>query len=358
MWQRTKIAVLLIWGLFSALPLVAQLRFSVWSDNYFEVTSYLGKTTPDRFNVFQFDLNGLNVNEKNWSLAVRLLAPIRTIAGGKNRSGNTFPVDKISLRWTGDNNEANFRLDGIGASRTPIILQNSNDVLLINRAKQPISSNGNYYQQYQLYSALTVAQGKYLDDYLSPDQYTYLKYRVPLLFTLYSESGKVLGTQEINYEMQLPPRLSDGGMVDMEPDYSLEIAADAANATLQFSTQKDYMQGVSSLVANAIRVNSITDYELRVKSVDSELVRNGGGTLPLSTLSLQLTAGTGINRIRSNPKVFLTTQEQVAVSAASVDKKQAQTFNVEYKANLTADQVSASKSGSYSVSLFYLLIPQ
>ncbi|MNS97277.1 hypothetical protein D3C72_1316030 [compost metagenome] len=112
------------------------------------------------------------------------------------------------------------------------------------------------------------------------------------------------------------------------------------------------------MVANAIRVNSITDYELRVKSVDSELVRNGGGTLPLSVLSLQLTAGTGLNRIKSNPKVFLTTQEQVAVSAASMDKKQAQTFNVEYKANLTADQVSASKSGSYSVSLLYLLIPQ
>ena len=158
--------------------------------------------------------------------------------------------------------------------------------------------------------------------------------------------------------MQLPPRLTDGGMVDMEPDYSLEIAADAANATLQFSTQKDYMQGVSTLVANAIRVNSITDFELRVKSVDSELVRNGGGALPLSALSLQLTAGTGINRIKSNPKVILTTQEQVAVAAASVDKKQAQTFNVEYKANLTADQVSASKSGSYSVSLLYLLIPQ
>lgn len=358
MWQKIRSFGLLIGIIFLTAAVHAQLRFSVWSDNYFEVTSYLGKTTGDRFNVFQFDLNGTAVNERDWSLGVRLLAPIRTIAGGKNRSGNTFPPDKISLRWTADNNDPAFRLDGMGASRNPIVLQNSNEVLLIDRAKQAISSNGRYYVQYQLYSGLTIAQGKYLDDYLSPDQYTYLKYRIPLLFTLYNGQGKIIGTQEINYEMQLPPRLTDGAMVDMEPDYSLEIAAEAANATLQFSTQKDYLQGVALQMPDAIRVHSVTDFELRVKALEPEIVRNGGGTLPLSILSLQLTPGGGLNKIKTNPKISLSAQEQMLLSAASADKKQVQSFNVDYWANLTPGQVSESKSGAYSVSLLYLLIPQ
>jgi len=347
-----------MWILFIAVPLSAQLRFSIWSDNYVEVTSYLGKSTADRFNVVQFDLNGIAIDEPNWSLSVRLLAPIRTIAGGRNRSGNAFPPDKISLRWTGDNNDPTFRLDGVGATRNPLMLQNSNEVWLVNRAKQPISSNGKYYVQYQLYSALTIAAGKYLDDYLSPDQYTYLKYRIPLLFTLYNQNGKVLGTQELNYEMQLPPRLTDGAMVDVEPDYSLEITAEAADALLKFSTQKDYLEGVVLQTANAIRINSVTDFELRVKAIESEIIRNGGGALPLSTLSLQLSAESGLKKIKANPRVLLDTQEQMVVSSGATDKKQPQTFNVTYRANLTTQQVSASKSGSYSVSLLYLLIPQ
>ncbi|TYP88206.1 hypothetical protein BC792_13222 [Sphingobacterium allocomposti] len=356
MWQKARTIGLFIGLLLYAISSRAQLRFSVWSDNYFEVTSYLGHTTSDRFNTFQFDLHGQYIHHPNWSLAVRLLAPIQTIAGGPNRSGKPLPPDKISFQWTSDNNNPAFRLDAIGASRSPIILQNSNDVLLVERSKQPISSQGSHYSQYHLYGAVTVAPGKYLDDYLSPNQYTYLKYRIPLLFTLYDELRNVIGTQQVNYEMQFPPSLTDGHLVDAEPDYKLEVSAESPN--LQFHTRNDYTQGVSLQIPNAVQVNSITDFELHIKSVDSEILREGGGALPLSILSVQLSPASGVVALKSSPTVVLSTREQVAVASTSKDKTQTQYFNAEYKASLSRDQVLQAKPGDYSVSLLYLLMPR
>ena len=340
-------------------PTEAQIRFAPWSQNYVVVTSYLGVETQERFNSFKFELNGIGIDKKNWSLSVRLISPITIVEVGPNRSGKVFPADKLSLRWTTDSNNPHTNLNTIGASRNEIMLQNSSEVMLIDRSQAPLNSYGSYYSEFTLFSTLKVASGKYLDDFLSGrDQYTHIKYKVPVVFTLYDEHRNVIAAQPIDFDLHLHPTLTDGGLVDVEPDYSLVIGAAAADATLAFLTEEDYNEGVSLSFDNAVKINASTDFEVRVKSLDPTFLRNGGNTLPLSMLSLQLTPGQGAASVVSNPTLVLSDTEQVALSGTSTDKKIAQYFHLNYKAKLTPTQVLSSTLGTYSVSLLYLLMPR
>lgn len=334
------------------------MQFSVWSTNYIEVTSYLGKTTDDRFNTFQFDLSGQNINISNWSLSVRLLEPINTIAGGSNRVNRPFPPDKISFQWMTESNPS-FKLEDIKASRNSIFLQNLSEIMLIQDAQKPLSSEGKYYVQQQLFGRVNIAAGAYLDDYLSPNQYTYLKYRVPLLFSLYDSQRQLIGSRQVVYEIQLPPRLTDAGMVDANPDYSLQINEGISRANLQFFTAQDYNNGVKSTLENAIKVNSNTDFEIRIKTMESELSRQGGGVLPLSVITSTLVPGqrtSGIGIV--NPEVVLSNSEQLALSAKSKDKNVTQWYTIQYRANLTRTQAISAKTGNYGLTVLYLLMPK
>lgn len=355
----TRFGLLLLLCLGFATSLQAQLRFVPWSQNYVVLTSYLGVETQERFNTFKFELNGINVFYPNWSLSARLVAPIRITEGGPNRSGKVFPADKISLRWTTDNSDSQTNLNSMGANRNDIRLQNTGEVMLIDRSLTPLSSYGRHYTDITLFSALKVAQGKYLDDFLSGrDQYTHIKYSIPVLYTLYDENKNVLGTQQIDYMLHIHPNLTDGGLVDMEPDYSLLISTEASDATLSFRTAKDYRDGVSLAFPNAVKVNALTDYELTVKATETSFLRNGGGALPLSILSLQLTPGQAASGVMTNPKRVLSNNPQAVLTGRSTDKKVAQFFNLHYEAKLTPAQVASSTTGSYTVSLLYQLMPR
>jgi len=356
--NKTRQLIYLFFSLLVALPVTAQLRFVAWSNEYLEITSYLGIESHERFNTFQFQLNGNNIAVKNWSLSARILAPIEVVEGGPNRSGKPFPADKISLRWRTDDNHTHTNLQSIGASLNDIVLQSANEVLLINRSKMPINSYGSHYSVFTLFGSLKISSGKYLDDYTSPNQYKSVTYRVPLLYTLYDEQGRIIGTQQIFYMIRILPRLTDGNLVDVEPDYSLQIGTEAANATLSFASDQDYVQGVSQVLTDAVKVHAMTDFELRIKSMEPEFVHSEGGIMPLSILSLRLTPGRDAKTVVSNPTIVLSSNEQVALSGLSDDKKHAQYFNLEYKANLTRQQVLTSKPGTYTVSLLYLLIPR
>ena len=361
MFQSNRLYIVIFLSLISISWGRAQVKFTVWSDRYVEVSSYLGKSTAPRFNTFQFEIGSQdgNLNIPNWSLSVRLLAPIQPVSGGPNRSGKPFPADKIGLRWTEDDNQSFLNLSGIGASRNDISLANSGEVFLIEKSGQPLRGRNNQHTLARLFGMLTVVQGKYLDDFISSvNEWTHIEYDIPLQFTLYEVNGRVIGYQYVNYKLHIKPRLTDGNAVDVEPDYSLQIDAAAMDASLQFFTRQHYAEGVQFQVDNAIRINSSTDYELRVKSLEPEINRALGGSLPLSVLSLQVVPTSGSGNTISNPKIQLSTTEQVAYSGRSTDKKVVRYFNIQYGAYLTRSQVLTARSGSYTVSLLYLLMPK
>lgn len=335
------------------------LRFEVSSQNYKTVTSYLGAETGEQFTRLQFDVNGQGYHKPNWSLTVRLVSPIEIVSGEPNRSGKVFPADKISLRWTIDNNDPNFNLASIGVNRNYIPLQAANEVTLIDRSTVPLRTFGQSYRQFLLYSSFRVDGGLYLSDYLSPSQWGYMEYRIPVLFTLYDEQRNVLGTTYINYMIQFPPSLTDGEAVDVEPEYSLEVNAEAADATLRFLTNRDYQEGVSLSFDDAVKVNSSTDFEIRLKSLASGfLSTEGTKQLPLSIFTVQLTPGNGANNVFSNPKLTLSDVEESLLHGRPNKKKKAQFFNLEYKAKLSPAQVSSVRPGTYTTSLLYQLTPR
>ncbi|WP_336834246.1 hypothetical protein [Sphingobacterium siyangense] len=352
------ICVLLLFRLFYVENSFAQLRFAVWSNNYIEVTSYMGKTTDDRFNTFQFDLNGKNININDWSLSVRLLEPINTISGGNNKVNKPFPPEKISFQWTTESNSS-LRLEDIRANRNNIFLQNVSEVMLVQNAQKSLNSEGRDYSQYQLFGRVNIASGSYLDDYLSPNQYTYLKYRVPLLFSLYDANRQLIGSKQLVYEIQLPPRLSDAGMVNADPDYSLQVNENSTTANLQFFNEQDYKNGVSFTLNDAIRVNSSTDFEVRVKAMETELLRDGGGSLPLSVISTVLMPSQGNNAVGMfNPELVLSNSEQIALSAKSQNKNKPQSYSIRYTAHLSKMQALSAQTGNYGVTVLYLLVPK
>lgn len=355
-----KIAVaLFVLLLMTKSSLYGQIAFNPHAtESFYQITSYLGKEGGERANTFQFDWSGLNVNVPNWSLSVRLLQPVSIVEAAPSRNGQTFPLDKISFRWTNDNGNPNINLQTIGASRNDILLQNANEVMLIDRSNTAFQSYGNHATQILLYGTIKIAQGKYLENYQSANPWGYIQYRIPLMYTLYDKDRNVLGTRAVDYQIQIFPTLTDGHLVDVEPEYSLQIGAQATDATLRFFTLRDYTDGVSLSFDNAVKVNSKTNFELRVKSLDTELVRAEGGALPLSILSTRLTAGQGAKGITSSSNVTLSTDERVLLSGTSDNNKTAQHFNLHYKASLTQPQILSAKPGNYSVSLLYLLIPK
>ncbi len=358
---QTKIVACFFWMCLCAYSVAyAQLTFHAYAtESYYPITSYLGKEGIERANGFQFDINGPQVNVNKWSLSVRLASPVQITDNGPSKSGGVFPMNKISFRWTVDNADPNMNLQNFGANLNEIILQEGNEIMLIDRARVPLHGRGKNYVQILLNSTLKIAAGKYLENYQSAvSKWAYIKYKVPLVYTLYDEQKNVLGMRQIDYLIQIAPDLTDGHMVDVEPEYSLVLGTEAANATLRFLTTKDYLEGVSLNLENAVKVNAKTNFELRIKALDPELMRAGGATLPLSILSTKLTPSTGAKPVLSNPEITLATTEQVLLSGTSIDKKDAQYFNLNYKAKLSPSQLGTVKPGDYSLSVLYLLLPK
>lgn len=360
MFLRCRPYILLLLLLIVSLTGTAQISLGVWSNNYFSLSSYLGVSTHARFNTFRFAMGSQsNLNLPNWSLSVRVLNPIQPSSGGPNKSGKPFPADKISLRWMEDDNKPYLNLNAIGASRNDIFLANTGEVLLIDKSNQPLRAERDKYTEAALYGMLKIASGKYLEDYVSSvSSSTYIEYSFSLQYTLYETNGRVIGTQVVGYKLQIAPNLTDGDAVNVAPDYSLQIDTKALDASLQFFTKQHYLEGVKLQIDNAIRVNSNTDYELRVKSLDPEINRSVGDGLPLSLLSLQIIPAMGATGTISNPKIQLSTVEQVAYAGQSKDKNINRNFNIQYEANLTRSQSLTARPGNYTVSLLYLLMPK
>lgn len=356
-WFLRSLFFLTLSNLLALSHLTAQVQFLAWSDNYFEVSSYLGRATAERFNSFQFNISGQGANITRWKIGVRVLEPIVPISGGPNRSGKSFPSERISLQWTLDDNQSNFSLSGIGASRNPIKLQSSSEVMLIESAGQPLASYGSHFVQYRLFGLLRIDPGKYLEEFLSAERYTYIKYRIPLMVNLYDSQGNVLGSQRMNYEMQMPPNLSDGEMVDVKPDFGFYFSPQSSTTSLEFRNSKDYAQGVSLTIHEALKVNSATDFEIRVKSIDSELRGGNSSFMPLSILSVQVLPGAG-SIIQSNPRTVISQQEAILATCLSSDKNIERTFHLDYRAKPSSQQIQGLSMGSYQVSILYLFLPR
>ena len=335
--------------------LVAQpMQYTVWSTNYMFLDSYLGYTSANDFTKVQFSLGDRSYIQPEWSLSVRLLGPIR-LEEGSNRIGKPFPADKISLKWTGTAGDNLMRLEEIGATLEALTLPESGELFLVSRSRQPIQSFGRNSALHLLLNQMRIAPGKYLENYLSTSQWNHVKYNFNLLYTLYDSQNRVLGTQVVPYTFQMPPQLKDGHLVDVEPDYNIAVSSDMQEVNLSFKNIIDYKQGVQVHVPSGITVNTKTDYELRVKALDSDIRSAIGNSLPLNIIKVSI-KGEG-STTGTSSAVQLSTTEQIAFRGTSKDKNIKRPMGVYYEVNIPAENLKKVVMGTYSVSLMYQLLP-
>ncbi|WP_196937323.1 hypothetical protein [Sphingobacterium pedocola] len=354
-----RCSILLLMGLLAAgKSAVAQLTFAVYSQNYTEVTSYLGRETGDYFNNMHIQYQGTSINFPQWSVSVRLLSPI-VPRYATNVSGKSFPVEKISFRFTQDDNQQ-LTLANTGATRNYVILPPANEAMLIKHAKEPIflQEANNTHRQSTLSFSMKIEGGKYLDQYKNTDIYSPIQYGIPVLYTLYDRNGNVLGAHRVDYTLQIGNNLTDGNLIDVEPNYSLSIGAEASNASLVFNTLRDYEEGVTATYQDAVKVNALTGYELQVKALGNELTSEHGDPLNLAILTVSLSPGSKTKIVRSLPSVKLSNIDQVVLEGDGAGDKSAQFFNLNYRAKFTREQLKQVKSGAYHISLRYLLMPK
>ena len=153
----------------------------------------------------------------------------------------------------------------------------------------------------------------------------------------------------------MPPQLKDGHLVDVEPDYNIAVSSDMQEVNLSFKNIIDYKKGVLVHIPSGITVNAKTDYELRVKALDSDIRSAIGNSLPLNIIKVSLKGESSTTGTSS--AVQLSTTEQIAFRGTSKDKNIKRPMGVYYEVNIPAENLKKVVMGTYSVSLMYQLLP-
>lgn len=337
--------------------LQAQLRFNVYSGGYFNVTDYAGYTTPDGAHQFHVTYQGQQINEPHWVVKARINGQIRPVSG-QNVSGLPFPTEKLSFRFTHDNGSSPT-LAEIGASTVSIPFNAAGETVLIPQSKAPISYQSQYpgSMQFNLFFAINVAGGVYLDQFKNRAAYQIIVYAVPITFTLYAQGGNVLGYQDVVYYIQVNQTLS--GMPPSEPTYSIEVLGDARESKLEFGSVTNYMDGVTALYSDGLKVNASTGYSIMAKAMSPVLVSLDGAqaTLPISVVNLRLQPGSNPALGGSYAEIALSDSYQVLFQAAA-GQDVPQFFTISYRTAANDERLLNARSGTYTTTLLYQLLPQ
>lgn len=320
-------------------------NFFGWSNNYFSITSYAGVTSPEAFTL-RLDGNG-TVSLPTFRMSVEVKGPIM------NGYGQTFPTEKLSLqpiRTYGVVNQNSIpTIPQIGMP-LKTALRTSGESFIIPRSQAGIynqASGGNPYYNFHVVWNLVVEGGSYLGE-LKP----YSEFLVPLVFRFYDEKNK-MQIFETFYKLQIgyltgtPPQPSQ--------NYSLVVDASAVNALLQFQTKKDYVEGVSATYPNGLKVNSSTEYVIKVKSLQSTFLSDRNNTLPLNTVQVKVLPVSGQNAT-VNPINLSTVSQQIASGKAT--QGTSVFYDIQYTTKPNDQQIIIAESDQYKTTLQYEITPK
>lgn len=320
-------------------------KFFGWSNNYFSITSYAGVTSPEAFTL-RLDGNG-TVSLPTFRMSVEVRGPIM------NGVGQTFPVDKLSLQPIKTYGVVNRNtIPTIQQIGMPLktILRATGESFIIPQSQAGIYNEvagGNPYYNFHIVWNLVIEGGSYLGD-LKP----YSEFYVPLTFRFYDDKNK-MQTFDTYYKLQIgyltgtPPQPSE--------NYSLVIDASAVNALLQFQTKNDYANGVSATYTNGLKVNSSTDYVIKVKSLQPTFLSENNNTLPLNTVQVKLLPVSNQNSTVS-PVLLSTVSQQIVLGKAT--QGTSVFYDIEYSTKPNDQQIIIAESDQYKTILQYEITPK
>lgn len=321
-------------------------NFTVWSQNYLNIYSYDGTTQTEAFTV-QISKNGpLDVSD--WRLSVQVQPTALW-------DGKVFPAEKITLQPNRISGSANDpgplpNIVEVGAPASVPLVPHS-EVYLIPRSNAPLYNvgvNASYYEM-KISFDLTVVGGNYLTDLKTGSPV----YPVPMTFMLYGANNEVLGTAQIHYSIQVHGNLT--GAPPTDNVFALQFSGDAQNGKLSLSTPFDYSSGVGVTYNNGLSLTTDSDYQLTVKSVQSDFSSLSGNHLPLDIVNILLTPS-GDGSVTTVKKA-LSQYPQVILTGSSTDK-QPVFFDLNYRTNPNDQRLIQAKPEEYSTILQYELTPR
>ena len=325
----------------------SQVSFTSWVNSYLQINSYNGNTNPDAYTV-TFAGNG-NLNVPHWKLSARLKQNIVSEDGKF-----TIPSNKISFQPISTTGQAYPNpvptFSQIGAPLN-VFLQDNSESFLIPNSNAPIYNNPqtpNGYYNLQLKYALTLLGGSYLGSFPA-----WTRFIAPIEFTAYDQNNVIIGKMSHDFQFQI------GNITDAPPPadiLSLKINMNAANGLLEFKTMQDYTNGTSVTYTDGLSVTTNSNFQIKVRSLQSNLQSAAGNSIPVEVINLTL----GTTTSNANQRIFpivLSAANQTLVQGNSTNNTPYR-FDIKYFTLPQDIRLINAKSDNYTTTLQYEITPQ
>lgn len=325
----------------------SQVYYNSWINGYMSIVSYGGNTSTDAYTL-NFSANGY-LNVPYWRLSVRLTQPAASTDGNY-----TLPANKISFSPVSTSGNAYPNsvptVSQIGMPLN-VIMQEGQEVFLVPQSNAALYNSPNMYvgdyYNLQIKYSLMVAGGSYLGSY--PAWTTFV---APMQFTAYDQYNNVIGRMDHVFQFQI------GTLSGTPPDVSemsLKFSANAMNASLEFNNKNDYTNGASSVYANALTVQSNTNYQIKIKSLQSKFTSPAGNSLPLESVKFGLSTVSGNNAVIY--PIVLASWPQLVAKGVSTQGSNVY-YDINYSTNPNDQRFMNAKTEDYSTTLQFEITPQ
>lgn len=306
---------------------VRGLRFNGYSSGYASVTSYDGVIANEAF-TSAFEFIGKNINVPNWKMSVELVSPFRSLDGKilspeyisfipkKTVSRGSYPNPLPSITDIIGNNFEIPLTNGILVPKSNVALKMSN-------------GSDNYYGM-ELKFDLKVQGGDYLTA-LRGKEFT-----GALLFTAYEVNGKLIGSFQVGYTIQVSYNLT--GTPPQEDKFAISFSPEIVNGALEYNSPASYFNRNSVIYKNALTVNSNKNYKITVKTSSPNFVSTTdlNRMIPVGAVYMKLSNAT--NTSNSLP---LSNNVTTLLTGSSSDFNVSQIYDIEYFTTGGTDFINA-----------------
>ncbi|MFY1045823.1 hypothetical protein [Chryseobacterium sp. GP-SGM7] len=324
----------------------AQVSVSSWTNSYMQVNNYNGNTNPDAYTV-TFSGNG-NFNIPHWRLSAKLQQNIISENGQY-----TIPGNKVSFHPVSATGQAvpgpPPSIAQIGAPSN-VFLQENVEAFLVPQSNAPLynaSSSPNAYYYLSLKFAVTLMGGAYLGTYPA-----WTRFYATVEFTAYDQNNNIIGRIPHTFQFHIGTL---SGTPPTTQEMSLIINSNAANGTLEFDSMQDYNDGNSINYPNGLKVNTNTNFQIKVRALQNNLTSPLGYTIPISAIHLRLQPLS-----QGTQTVYPLTLSSTSQILAKGNTSHNTTFNYDliYFSLAQDQQLINARPGEYSTTLQYEITPQ
>lgn len=143
------------------------------------------------------------------------------------------------------------------------------------------------------------------------------------------------------------------------PGTSIILQNAADFFSLSFNNEADYVNGVSSFVADGLSISNKGDYQVMVRSSNPEFTSTDGGSIiPVSVLNLELTALAPDPNLQVNAPVGISANDQLLLERINYSNREPDTHNFDVRFFVPPNAIAPNiEAGTYSTNVFFMIVP-